>query len=106
MVLPRLKGRPTGTLLGVHDRPVSERDRGRIAKLPKPPVIALPPSLMAGPCADPAVDADVFFDAGHMDDAARICRRCPVREPCSDWADSTGARGTSARWHGPTGVSS
>ena len=55
-------------------------------------------------CRD--LDPELFFPLGtsdasllQIDAAKRICRTCPVREPCMQWALNTGDAGV---WGGTT----
>lgn len=55
-------------------------------------------------CRD--LDPELFFPLGtsdanllQIDAAKRICRTCPVREPCLEWALNTGDAGV---WGGTT----
>jgi len=51
-----------------------------------PPVAAQPDRACAGE------DPRIFFPdhRGHTGPAREICRRCPHRQPCLDWALQTG----------------
>jgi WhiB family redox-sensing transcriptional regulator len=52
-----------------------------------PPVAALPDRACAA-----VPDPLVFFPENNtqLAEALRICRRCPHRQPCKDWAVATG----------------
>lgn len=51
-----------------------------------------------GACADPGVDPELFFPLGaaglatfrQVEAAKAICARCPVVQPCRDWAVTVG----------------
>jgi hypothetical protein len=65
-----------------------------------PPVVALPVALGDGLCADSAYP-DMWHDWTLREDAARVCRACPVMVECGEWATVTGARGTwGGEWRG------
>lgn len=50
-------------------------------------------SLPDRACVQPGVDPEIFFpDSGHevhQAPALVVCRRCPHRDPCRDWAVET-----------------
>jgi WhiB family redox-sensing transcriptional regulator len=53
-------------------------------------LIALP-WLPGGACREPDVDPEWFFPHGENYDRGReVCRRCPVKVQCGQWAMDTG----------------
>jgi WhiB family redox-sensing transcriptional regulator len=43
-------------------------------------------------CRREGVDPELFFphEGGSVEPARRICLRCPLREPCAEWAVEAG----------------
>ena len=56
------------------------RGKGKTGvRVPAPDLPDLPGALCAG-------HPDLFFDPDRTDEARRVCRRCPAREPCLAYA--------------------
>lgn len=86
---PAIRGAPAGRM--------PRRNDGRV---PEPPVVRLPMTLADALCRA-AVEPDLWAEWTLRDEAAAVCRDCPVIAECGEWADATGARGTwGGRWHG------
>lgn len=81
----------TGTSPGLYTVVTPAGDKGRMRTTPPPSdtwLVDLDERPWAAYAACRTADPDLFFPAD--DDAARaavtICRGCPVREECLDWA--------------------
>ena len=73
-------------------------------------LVDLPPigGWVAGAACGPLADADIWTsddepDVEELALAERVCRRCPVRQECADYAAQAGAYGVwGGRWHDGT----
>jgi WhiB family redox-sensing transcriptional regulator len=84
---------------------VARTNRDRDRPPPLSAIIPAAPAFMTNParaCAAPGINPDLFFpDRGdNPKPAQKICRKCPLRAECADWAIETGqAHGV---WGGTT----
>ncbi len=70
-----------------------------------PPIGAWVAGAACGPLADaPVWTSDDVPDVEELALAERVCRRCPVRAPCADYAATAPVHGVwGGVWHGSRG---